>query len=113
MKNLEMKINIICIIVIFLSIFSTIFFIKFNNKIGGNILNEGSEINNDEYYIVNNDGIKTKVTKEVWNTCKKVNIVYFTIVSIGTFSIFYLFCRYIFVPSFKINIQNIIGFFRK
>ena len=48
--RLEIKINIVCAFMIFISFFVIPYFVVYNNRIGGNILNEGSEIVNDEYY---------------------------------------------------------------
>lgn len=110
MMRLEIKINIICAVMIFISFFVIPYFVMYNNKIGGNILNEGSEIVNDEYYVVDNDGNKNKITKEEWNKCKIITIAFFVVVSLASISVFYFFCRYIFIPSFTKHFHSIIDF---
>lgn len=111
--KLEIKINILCSILIFASFFSIPYFVMYSNKIGGNILNEGSEIVNDEYYVVDNDGNKNQITKSEWEKCKTVTIAFFISVSLSTLSVFYFFCRYIFIPSFITNIHSIIDFLNR
>ena len=113
MTRLEIRINIICAFLIFISFFVIPYFVMYNNKIGGNILNEGSEIVNGEYYVVDNDGTKNKITKEEWEKCKIVTIIFFLVVSLASLSIFYFFCRYIFIPSFIENIHSIINFIHR
>lgn len=108
----ELKINIFCVMMIFLTIIDTTYFIVYNKRIGGNILNEGSEIINDVYYIVDNEGNKTKISKKTWNDCKKTNVVFFIIASLGTLSAFYLFCRYIYIPSSKANYNKLMDFIK-
>lgn len=101
----EVKVNVFCVFLIFISIVAIPYFVLFNEKIGGNILNEGSEIVNGEYYVVDNDGNKNKISKSEWEKCEYVNIAFFVIVTLGSLSVFYLFCRYIFFPSFIKNIH--------
>lgn len=113
MMRLEVKINILCAFMIFISFFVIPYFVIYNNKIGGNILNEGSEIVNDEYYIVDNEGNKNKITKEDWNKCKIITIIFFVVVSLASLSVFYFFCRYVFIPSSIEHIHSIIDFINR
>ena len=113
MMRLEVKINIVCAFMIFISFFVIPYFVIYNNKIGGNILNEGSEIVNDEYYIVDNEGNKNKITKEDWNKCKIITIIFFVVVSLASLSVFYFFCRYVFIPSSIGHIHSIIDFINR
>lgn len=111
--RLEVKVNVFCVLMILLSIFATAYFVLFNKKIGGNILNEGSEIVNGQYYLVDNDGKKNLVSRADWEKCKTVNIAFFSIAILGSLSLFYLFLRYAFLPSFIKNIHSIIEFFNR
>lgn len=101
----EIKINIFCVMMIFLTIIDTTYFIVYNKRIGGNILNEGSEIINDVYYIVDNEGNKTKISKKTWNDCKKTNVVFFIIASLGVLSQPFIYSVDIFIsPHLKLII---------
>lgn len=113
MKVKGFILNIICAVMIFISFFAIPYFVMYNNKIGGNILNEGSEIINDEYYVVDNDGNKNKITKEEWYKCTVITIVFFVIVSLASLSVFYFFCRYVFLPSIIEHFNSIINFIKR
>lgn len=105
----EVKLNLIACLFIFLAII----FISFDKKIGGNILNSKSYKSESSYYIADKNGNQKEVSEEIWNKCEKLTIITFIFVLLATISFFYLFCRYIFLPSMKNNLRILHTFFRK
>ena len=109
----ELKLNVVACLFIFIAIIFVTIFILFDKKIGGNILNTKSYKTESSFFIADENGNQKEVSEEIWDKSYKITIVTFIFLSLATICLFYLFLRYIFIPTMKRNLQILISFFKK
>ena len=104
----ELKLNVVACLFIFIAIIFVTIFILFDKKIGGNILNTKSYKTESCFFIADENGNQKEVSEEIWDKSYKITIVTFIFLSLATICLFYLFLRYIFIPTMKRNLQILI-----
>lgn len=110
--SIEFKVNIICCFFIFLALILLIIEIFFSKKIGGSAFNGFIDTVTNQYYVKDMEGNIREVSEVVWRKSYRLGVVFFISAILGTLSIFYLYARYSFWPTFIDNIMKTVNFFK-